>query len=326
MPQTAQKKNSNKALASKLQANAEKSIEKVIISCWEQDYELPEILASLHHYNLDTPVLKSCVEWLLLTEKIAEFNFKPSENQVSEQLEKIKEQVKAESPTEWQQWLEKQQIQETAIIKRIEFQDQLNQLKEAVVTEAALKDVFLQQKTQRDSLVFQVCKFPTIETAQEAWNKLTQEKTDFTNLIFNQTEVQQQGFAGFIGPVACSQINPEVLRRIIRLEPQEYSDPFTVNGTEFMIVRLLNKQLLTPVPTLMEQLKDQVFQKWIAEQLRLAKPHWRFFTGKEWLEASASEETTTNDNDDDETNANSENSLLKSLGFGFLFGKKGGSV
>jgi hypothetical protein len=76
----------------------------------------------------------------------------------------------------------------------------------------------------------------------------------------------------------------------------------------------------------MEQLKDQVFQKWIAEQLRLAKPHWRFFTGKEWLEASASEETTANDNDDDQTNAGSENSLLKSLGFGFLFGKKGGSV
>jgi hypothetical protein len=262
----------------------------------------------------------------LLTEKIAEFNFKPNASQVAEQLEKIKEQVKAESQAEWQQWLEKQQIQETTIIKRIEFQDQLNQLKEAVVTEAALKDVFLQQKTQRDSLIFQVCKFPTIETAQEAWNKLTQEKTDFTHLIFTQTELQQQGFAGFIGPVACSQINPEVLRRIIRLEPQEYSDPFTVNGTEFMIVRLLNKQLLTPTPTLMEQLKDQVFQKWIAEQLRLAKPHWRFFTGKEWLEASASEETTANDNDDDQTNAGSENSLLKSLGFGFLFGKKGGSV
>jgi len=326
MPQTAQKKKPNKALASKSQASAEKTIEKVIISCWEQDYELPEILASLHHYNLDAPALKSCVEWLLLTEKIAEFNFKPNANKVAEQLEKIKEQVKVESQAEWQQWLEKQQIQETTIIKRIEFQDQLNQLKEAVVTEAALKDVFLQQKTQRDSLIFQVCKFPTIETAQEAWNKLTQEKTDFTHLILTQTELQQQGFAGFIGPVTCSQINPEVLRRIIRLEPQEYSDPFTVNGTEFMIVRLLNKQLLTPTPTLMEQLTEQVFQKWIAEQLRLAKPHWRFFTGKEWLEASASEETTANDNDDDQTNAGGENSLLKSLGFGFLFGKKGGSV
>jgi hypothetical protein len=326
MSQTAHEKKTVKPLSRKRQVESEKPIEKAILRCWEQNYELPEILSALHRYNLDTPILKSCAEWLVLTEKVAEFNFTPDPNQIAEQLEKIKEQLKADSPEAWTEVLEKQKIQEATIIKRLQFQDQLNQLKEAVVTEAALKDIFLQQKTQRDSLVFQVCKFPTIETAQEAWNKLTQEKTDFTNLIFNQTEVQQQGFAGFIGPVACSQINPEVLRRIIRLEPQEYSDPFTVNGTEFMIVRLLNKQLLTPVPTLMEQLKDQVFQKWIAEQLRLAKPHWRFFTGEKWLESSASEETTTNDNDDDETNANSENSLLKSLGFGFLFGKKGGSV
>ena len=98
MPQTAQKKKPKKALASKSPASAKKTIEKVIISCWEQDYELPEILASLHHYNLDAPALKSCVEWLLLTEKIAEFNFKPNANKVAEQLEKIKEQVKAESP------------------------------------------------------------------------------------------------------------------------------------------------------------------------------------------------------------------------------------
>ena len=244
----------------------------------------------------------------------------PDPNQVAEQLTKIKEQMNVETPAEWEHWLEKQQLQETTILKRIEFQNQLNQLKEAVVTEAALKDVFLEQKSQSDTLIFQVGKFPTVEVAQEAWNKLTQEKTDFTYLILSQTAVPQQGVAGFIGPVVCRQINPDVLRRIIRLEPQEYTDPFTVNGTEFMIVRLLNKQLLTPVPTLMEQLKEQVFQKWIAEQLRLTKPYWRFFTGQEWLEASTTQETAVSE----EASTEPENSLLKSLGF--LFGKKGGSI
>jgi hypothetical protein len=114
-----------------------------------------------------------------------------------------------------------------------------------------------------------------------------------------------------------------VLRRIIRLEPHEYTDPFTVNGTEFMIVRLLIKQLLSPVPQVIEPIKDQVFQKWIAEQVRLSKAHWCFYTGQEWLEASSLQDddsTSSNGADDDEGMGG----LFKS--FGFLFGKKGGSV
>lgn len=298
-------------------ASEGKPAEKVIIRCWEQDYELPEILAALHHYNLDTPALKSCVEWLLLTEKVVEFKLEPNAERVSEQVENIKQQVKADSPETWSAWLEKQQITEAIIIKRLNFQDQLQQLKEAIITEAALKDAFLQLKSQRDNVMFQVGKFPSVETAQEAWNQLTQQQADFTSLILSQTDVQQQGVAGLIGPVVCSQVNPEVLKRIVRLEPHEYTDPFTVNGTEFMVARLLVKQLTNSAPTVIEQLKDQLFQKWIADQVRLAKPHWLFYTGKEWHEANAVET-------EEETGEEGGNGLLKSLGF--LFGKKGGNV
>jgi hypothetical protein len=322
------KKNKAKDSANHAQQPVTKtSVEKALICCWEQDYDVPETLATLHHYNLDSPALKALAEWLLLTEKIAEFALQPDVTQTAEKLAAIKEQTNATTDEAWQAWLKEQQVEESTITQRIAFQNQLTQLKEAVVTEAALKEAFLQQKTQRDTLIFQVGKFPCVETAQVAWQQLTQDHRDFTHLILTQTtDVQQQGVAGLIGPVVCSQINPEVLRRIIRLEPQEYSDPFTVNGTEFMIVRLLNKQLLTPSPTLTQQLKDQVFQQWLAQQLRLAKPHWRFFSGQAWQEAvsGASTETQSTIEKDPSVDVETQQGLLQSLGF--LFRKKGGSA
>jgi hypothetical protein len=325
MPQATTKKKPLKTVAHsksnpRLGAEPNNPIEQVIIRCWEQDYELPEILSALHQYNLDTPALKSCVEWLLLTEKVVEYKLTPNAEQVSQQLEQIKAQVADKTTEPWAVWLEKQKTTEATIVKRLSFQDQLQQLKEVIVTEAAVKDMFLQQKSHRDSLVFQVGKFSSIETAQAAWTQLTQQSMDFTSLILAQTEVPQQGLAGLIGPVVCTQINPEVLRRIIRLEAHEYTDPFTVNGTEFMIARLLIKQLLSPVPQIIEPIKDQVFQRWIAEQVRLSKAHWRFYTGQEWLEASSLQEELVSDGSADE----GMNGLFKS--FGFLFGKKGGSV
>jgi hypothetical protein len=52
----------------------------------------------------------------------------------------------------------------------------------------------------------------------------------------------------------------------------------------------------------------------------LAKPHWRFYTGKEWLEASS----CGSESSSEEPAEVGMGGLFKS--FGFLFGKKGGSI
>jgi hypothetical protein len=107
----------------------------------------------------------------------------------------------------------------------------------------------------------------------------------------------------------------------MRLEPYEYSDPFTVNGTDFIILRLLQKQLLTPTPELMESLKEQVFQHWLAEQVSLAKPQWQFSTVDEGQNSVQSNYRAPASENDSKTSTRS----VLSKAFKLLFGKKGGT-
>jgi hypothetical protein len=292
------------------------------ISCWEELFSLPVLAATLQHYNLDAPVLKACTQWLVLSSKIEEFNFENDLDKILVNMLELKEQLKIETEEAWQVWLKQQQLKEATLIERFSFQDKLRQLKEAVVTESAMKDAFLQQKSQRDSVLFQVGKFTTAEVAQAAHQQLTQQKTDFTTIILAQTDIPQQGIGGLIGPVPCTQVNPEVLRRVLRLEPYEYSDPFTVNGTDFIILRLLQKQLLTPTPELTESLKEQVFQHWLAEQVSLAKPQWQFSTaddGQSTIDPNYHAPTSEN-------TSKARTSSVLSKAFKLLLGKKGGST
>lgn len=302
-------------------ANPASSVEFAYISCWEELFSLPVLAATLQQYNLDVPVLKACTQWLVLSSKIEEFNFQNDLDKILVDMLELKEQLKIETEDAWQLWLKQQQLTEATLIERFSFQDKLRQLKEAVVTESAMKDAFLQQKNQRDSVMFQVGKFTSAEVAQAAFQQLTQQKTDFTTIILAQTDIAQQGIGGLIGPVPCTQVNPEVLRRVMRLEPYEYSDPFTVNGTDFIILRLLQKQLLTPTPELMESLKEQVFQHWLAEQVSLAKPQWQFSTVDDGQNSTQPNYRTPASENESKTSTRS----VLSKAFKLLFGKKGGT-
>lgn len=152
-------------------------------------------------------------------------------------------------------------------LAKLVYDEKIQVLKEITVTDQSINNLFIEKKTKQESVLFGLIRVKEKSIAKEIYYRLTHDHQDFGELSEQYSTGSESKHNGIIGPVNLQNLNPDIKSRLIIMKEGQLSYPFSIDGNEFLIVKLIRIDLLTLNNQFKNLLRDELFDIWTDKQL-----------------------------------------------------------
>jgi parvulin-like peptidyl-prolyl isomerase len=154
-------------------------------------------------------------------------------------------------------------------VEKLIYEEKLKYLKHSVINIHNINDLFIEKKVKQEAVLFALMRIEQESSAKEIFYRLSHDLQDFGELakLYSLGAEAKQG--GIIGPVQLQTLNPEIRSRLIIMQEGQISFPFTIDHSQFLIIKLIRIDRLTLNNQVENLLRDELFDQWVNRQLNL---------------------------------------------------------
>lgn len=235
----------------------------------EDDSNINEAIKSLTNQTAQNAVIKELEKRLLLQRHFNEFQIciDKDESNCNSLLQKFCEGTKISYPEELEAFLERTKQTKEFFIDRLIYDEQINQLKKMVINSHNINDFFLERKMRQDSVLFSLIRLEKETIAREVYYRLKDDLQDFGELAKQFSAGTESKHGGVVGPIQLQTLNPELRSRLIALQEGDISEPFTIDGKQYLIIKLIRFDRMALNNQIENVLRDDLFEQWLNKQL-----------------------------------------------------------
>lgn len=241
------------------------------LNLWQEKLTLDEAFNRAENTGLPTqPIVRELGKLLLINKCLREFNIEAATDAEREELLiQFKSQMKLSSEDAFEKFLSKQNITQDRLIDGLSMSRQVQKLKEVTIPDESIKQAFLKQKAASDQVTFSLIRVDSKNTAEQIYTKLKNNDAPFSELAKEFSNGEEASKGGVIGPRPLLSLNPELRQQLVKLKPDEFSAPFSLDEKQWMLVqlnRVASRKLTHEAAT---QLREQLFNQWVDRQLAM---------------------------------------------------------
>jgi PPIC-type PPIASE domain len=168
-----------------------------------------------------------------------------------------------------QRWLRENKTSPEKLVERLAHLEQLEHLKAAIIPTEMVRERFVLRKSRLDQIVFAVIRMNKEAAAWEAYYCIRHDGQDFSEVATRFSIGSEAKQGGVRGPLSVSELNPLLKRQLLRLKPNETSEPFLLQDLYF-IVKLIRLEPAQLTEETTRTLRNELFEEWMERQLTLA--------------------------------------------------------
>jgi parvulin-like peptidyl-prolyl isomerase len=166
-------------------------------------------------------------------------------------------------------WLKEKQQSRQALVKRLVYQEQLQILKRLVIPSNMIQDEFLKRKHQMDWVLFSLIQVAQESLIWELYYQIKDDGQDFEQLARQYSTLPGAVYGGLEEPAQIDSLNPDLKQRLIVLKSGHITEPFTLDGRNFNIARLMRIHSTQLTPPLESRMREELFAEWTTRQLAM---------------------------------------------------------
>lgn len=238
---------------------------------WNENFSLDEAFSQLLQTATERAVLKEIGKRMLYQKSFTEYQIQRADPQALDELLKgFCQQARLNSPEDLEKWMALNNQTRESLLNQLAYQDQVNRLVKVVVPDEAVKEAFLSRKPRMDTVLFALIRIDREALAKEVFYRLRDDAQDFGALSKQFSVGPEAAFGGVVGPKPIHELNPELRKHLLSLQPGETTEPFTLDGKQFLIARLIRVDSAQLNPGLEKGIREELFEQWTERQLSLA--------------------------------------------------------
>ncbi len=166
-------------------------------------------------------------------------------------------------------WLKDKQQSRQALMKRLVYQEQLQLLKRLVIPGNMIQDEFLKRKHQMDWVLFGLLQVAQETLIWELYYQIKDDGQDFEQLARQYSILPGAAYGGLEEPAQVDSLNPDLKQRLMTLKSGEITEPFTLDGRNYNIARLMRVHSTQLTPQLEARMREELFAEWTMRQLSM---------------------------------------------------------
>jgi parvulin-like peptidyl-prolyl isomerase len=129
---------------------------------------------------------------------------------------------------------------------------------------------FLGCKSQLDRVLFSVIQVRNLQLAEELYCRIKEENQSFTRIATTYSDSPAAKRGGAIGPISALQLHPSLQHHLIGLKPKQLSSIFQLDE-HYLLLRLDRSLPVQLTPQTEQQLRDELFEEWLQQQISVLK-------------------------------------------------------
>lgn len=219
-----------------------------------------DLFPLLNEHQMLIPLAKE----ILLDQAIA--NIKYTKEELDASRQRFFSQFQITSDQQLQLWLQKNNLTQETLEKRIVRGLKLEKFKQEKWAEK-LESYYLKRKRQLDKVVYSLIRTKDPGVAQALYFRIQAGEQDFADIArkFSQGAEAQTG--GLIGPVELNVPHPQIAQLLLSSQPGKLLTPTKVG--DWIVILRLEKYLAAQLDNNMKQrLLNELFTNWVDEELK----------------------------------------------------------
>ncbi len=245
---------------------------------WEEPYPVQQALQDLAAGNAHHGVLKEFYKALVLLHNFKDYGIElPNTPETQEKLlQQFCQYQKLPNLQALEGYLAKTRQDKAELLDRLIYAEKVTLLAQAVISQTAVREHFLEKKAQLDQIRFQLIRVDSSFIANDLQKQL-KDGADFGDLARQHSSGAEAPHGGVIGPVPVATLHKSLSENIVLLQPEEISSTFSIEdkgGSTYFIARLLQFDRAELTPALESRIRDDLFQRWLEQKILLANPRF----------------------------------------------------
>lgn len=194
---------------------------------------------------------------------------KPDKNRIRDLVQEFLTQNKIKDHDALGQWLKDKQQSRQSLVKKLVYQERLQILKRLVVPTNMIQDEFIKRKHQMDWVLFAMLQVTQESLIWELYYQIKDDGQDFEQLARQHSTLPGAIYGGLEEPVQVDALNPDLKQRLLPLQSGQITEPFTLDGRNFNIARLMRVHSTLLSPQLEMRMREEIFSEWTQRQLAM---------------------------------------------------------
>ena len=226
---------------------------------------------SIHNPVAKKLALKEFKKIIVLDRLQNQYNCKinESEQNIDNLLRAFCMRKKLASPKELHAYLTTHRISKEELRELLVYEEELNSLKEQLVSESDVKELFIERKHQYDSIMFSVIKVDDEQLANTIYKRITENNENFDELAKVYTRDENRVENPIVGPLPLTKISPLIRNALIFAPVGICQPPIKVNESDYLITKLIRYDKLDLNAKYANDLRSELFEKIIENQITL---------------------------------------------------------
>lgn len=231
-----------------------------VIAIGDQKIEDRELFPLLAKYGMLTQLARE----IIIDRAIADIACTPEEENFARSRFYQQNQITSEERV--QDWLRQNGMAAEQLDHLVLREIKLEKFKQQT-WESKLESYFLQVKEQLDKVVYSLIRTKDAGIAQELFFRIQEGENTFAELAKEYSQGAEAQTGGLIGPVELHVPHPQIGRMLASSKPGQLWPPTRIG--DWIVILRLEKYLSCELdPPTRQRLRDDLFQQWLAVQLR----------------------------------------------------------
>lgn len=246
---------------------------RIRIQLWDEAVELSDGFNRLQHAGLEDPALQALTEQLIIERTLRDFQLVDGSQDLPPQelLKRHRATLNEKQCAQLDQQFKESPHAQEQLTQQLRVDYRLKELKRRLISSPMIQDAFLNFKTQKEAVIFQLLRLTTENLARELYYRLTHDRLDLDSLIRQYAEGKEADEGGLAGPIPIGKLKPELRQQVLMMKPGETSAPFLMESGHWVILRVLRRDNITMTPDIENQIRDSLFANWLQQQVASAK-------------------------------------------------------
>lgn len=247
-------------------------VKELKLYLWDKEMTLSDALSELDNCQAAQKlVIREIAKRMLLNNKIQELDIAVSEDEEGMLLEKVKQKFNLQDEASYQEFLDSQGVTAEELNNSVVYEEQLARLRDQLVSKEEVLEAFAKSRLMREQVAFSIIRVQSKELADQICNELQNDFKDFSELARAHSMGENAEQGGLIGPLPLSAVNPTLVQVLTNMRPGQMTQPIPSDNDTFIIIQLNSLQRMSMNSQIAESLKNQLFNKWINDQLAEAE-------------------------------------------------------
>jgi PPIC-type PPIASE domain len=245
------------------------SQENLFLSLWGEKIPVASFLEELTIKGQASVILREMAKAFLFKKSFANFKIDfssiASKQEIFQNFCKV---VNIQNQEQIENFLRNAQETSDSLINKLVYQEEINKLRQVVVTEEIINQQFEQNKALLSTVQFATIRVKEKDLAESIYKELTDDQKDFSDLAkqysLDDAEVK---ISGGIRYRPFNSLHPVVAKALKDLQPNEISEIISLEDKEFAIFKLIEIRPVELNDELKANMRNQLFEAWINNQL-----------------------------------------------------------